>query len=365
MKLKYIAILVAVALTSLTSCKDFLDKVPDTRVYLNNVEQLRQLMVDGYMASSYACVAELSSDNVIDNNSPSDDGVIYNLSAYDISDNQLYAWQDVDLASGNDTPSGVWSGCYGAIAVCNLADGVRRVRVSMEACGFKDSMMLRNATLQVDLSTVRTDSFTVVLPGHATTVFIARGPRCEKTLYEAEESWMKCYNEIGKSGPDFRQKDNTSGGCIVGNLGKNADNYMEWRNVWSDRGGEYTLTLHYLSAESRTLYLMVNGESPTRIGGLNSGSWEVTGTRTCKISLNPGFNTIRLYNNSAHMPDVDCITLKSESTEGIGKTVSQSGKPVRVEYFNMLGQPTPKEAPGMKIRRATYGDGSTKSKKIG
>jgi len=119
MKLKYIAILVAVALTSLTSCKDFLDKVPDTRVYLNNVEQLRQLMVDGYMASSYACVAELSSDNVIDNNSPSDDGVIYNLSAYDISDNQLYAWQDVDLASGNDTPSGVWSGCYGAIAVCN------------------------------------------------------------------------------------------------------------------------------------------------------------------------------------------------------------------------------------------------------
>ena len=64
------------------------------------------------------------------------------------------------------------------------------------------------------------------------------------------------------------------------------------------------------------------------------------------------------------MPDVDCITLKSESTEGIGKTVSQSGKPVRVEYFNMLGQPTPKEAPGMKIRRATYGDGSTKSKKI-
>ena len=251
-----------------------------------------------------------------------------------------------------------------AIAVCNLADGVRRVRVSMEACGFKDSMMLRNATLQVDLSTVRTDSFTVVLPGHATTVFIARGPRCEKTLYEAEESWMKCYNEIGKSGPDFRQKDNTSGGCIVGNLGKNADNYMEWRNVWSDRGGEYTLTLHYLSAESRTLYLMVNGESPTRIGDLNSGSWEVTGTRTCKISLNPGFNTIRLYNNSAHMPDVDCITLKSESTEGIGKTVTQSGKPVRVEYFNMLGQPTPKEAPGMKIRRATYGDGSTKSKKI-
>ena len=119
MKLKYIAIMAIVAMTSLSSCKDFLDKVPDTRVYLNTVEQLRQLMVDGYMGTSYACLAELSSDNVIDNNSPSDEGVIYNLAAYDIADNQLYAWQDVTLASDNDTPSGVWSGCYGAIAVCN------------------------------------------------------------------------------------------------------------------------------------------------------------------------------------------------------------------------------------------------------
>lgn len=107
------------ALLAMTSCNDYLDKVPDTRVYLANVEQLRQLMVDGYMAYSYAPTCELSSDNVIDNNSPDDNGVRYNLAAYDVGDNQLYAWQPVTLSMDQDMPSGVWSGAYGAISVAN------------------------------------------------------------------------------------------------------------------------------------------------------------------------------------------------------------------------------------------------------
>ena len=106
-------------LIAFTSCNDYLDKIPDTRVYLENVEQLRQLMVDGYNSYSLACVGELSSDNVIDNNSPSDDGVRYNKAPYSVADNQLYAWEDVTLDNGSDTPSGIWEGCYGAIAVCN------------------------------------------------------------------------------------------------------------------------------------------------------------------------------------------------------------------------------------------------------
>ena len=50
MKFKYIAIAAAgVALMSLSSCKDFLDKVPDTRVDLETVEQLRELLNNGYL----------------------------------------------------------------------------------------------------------------------------------------------------------------------------------------------------------------------------------------------------------------------------------------------------------------------------
>ena len=120
MKLRYKILFIAVALVGLSSCKDFLDKVPDTRVYLVNLDQLQQLLVTGYMDSNYALVGELSSDNVIDNNSPSKDGVRYHLSYYDQSDEQVYAWDDVDLnITDSDSPSGVWNSCYGAIAVAN------------------------------------------------------------------------------------------------------------------------------------------------------------------------------------------------------------------------------------------------------
>lgn len=118
-KSRYLSIIAGIALLAFTSCSDFLDKVPDTRVYLTTIEQLRMLLVDGYMQTNYACVGELSSDNLVDNNAPSDDGVRYNKAAYDRSDDQLFAWEDVTYSNDNDTPSGVWSGCYGAIACAN------------------------------------------------------------------------------------------------------------------------------------------------------------------------------------------------------------------------------------------------------
>ncbi|MBQ9556436.1 MAG: RagB/SusD family nutrient uptake outer membrane protein [Muribaculaceae bacterium] len=120
MKLRYKIFIIGLALIGLSSCSDFLDKVPDTRVYLVNLDQLEQLLVTAYTQNNYALVGELSSDNVVDNNSPSDDGVRYHLSSYDQFDEEVYAWKDVTLdINDSDCPSGVWSGCYGAIAAAN------------------------------------------------------------------------------------------------------------------------------------------------------------------------------------------------------------------------------------------------------
>ena len=120
MKLRYKILFLGLALVGLSSCSDFLDKVPDTRVYLVNLDQLQQLLVTAYTQNNYANVCELSSDNVADNNSPDDEGMRYHLSSYDQFDEQLYAWQDVDLdISDSDSPSGIWSGCYSAIAAAN------------------------------------------------------------------------------------------------------------------------------------------------------------------------------------------------------------------------------------------------------
>jgi len=120
MKLRYKFLSVALALVSLSSCSDFLDRVPDTRVYLTNLDQLEELLVTAYTTCNYALVGELSSDNLIDNNSPDEEGVRYNLSFFNQADVQVFSWEDVDLdISSNDTPSGVWNGCYEAIAAAN------------------------------------------------------------------------------------------------------------------------------------------------------------------------------------------------------------------------------------------------------
>lgn len=115
--LKYTAF--CVAALALASCNDFLDKVPDTRVELNNPEQLRLLMVNAYPSANYSLVCEFSTDNYIDNNSPDENGMRYNLSSYNRIDDELFAWEDAKASTGEDSPSGIWEGYYHAIACAN------------------------------------------------------------------------------------------------------------------------------------------------------------------------------------------------------------------------------------------------------
>lgn len=119
MKLKYIALCAGLVSLAFTSCNDFLDTVPDTRVKLTTVESCRKLMMDAYTSTNYAIPCEFSSDNVVDNNAPSPSGMSYNLNYYEQTDEELYQWKDVKMGMSNDSPSGIWSGCYGAIASCN------------------------------------------------------------------------------------------------------------------------------------------------------------------------------------------------------------------------------------------------------
>ncbi len=109
-----------VAAMGLTSCVDsFLDTMPDNRVELSSVEQLRLLMNTAYPQCNYAVVCELSSDNMIDNNAPDEDGLRYNLPAYDRGDEEQFAWEDVKSNTDNDSPSGTWEAYYASIAACN------------------------------------------------------------------------------------------------------------------------------------------------------------------------------------------------------------------------------------------------------
>ena len=96
---------VAAAAVSLPSCNDFLDKLPDNRVDPTTPDQLLLMLVDGYSTGNYAKYCELSGDNIIDNNSPDENGVRYNLEADNVIDDEMFAWEDAKSDMDVDSPS--------------------------------------------------------------------------------------------------------------------------------------------------------------------------------------------------------------------------------------------------------------------
>lgn len=121
MKLRYIAIVLGLAAMTLTSCKDFLDKAPDTRVDLVTPADIKGLLLGAYTPYNYAIVGEFSSDNVIDLNAPREGALRFSLSPYEETDREVFNFEDVKTGTGSDSPSEVWEGCFRAIAYCNAA----------------------------------------------------------------------------------------------------------------------------------------------------------------------------------------------------------------------------------------------------
>ncbi|WP_286850392.1 MULTISPECIES: RagB/SusD family nutrient uptake outer membrane protein [unclassified Proteiniphilum] len=112
MKKNITIILVIGLLGLLAACNDFLDTMPDNRAEVNTVEKVTKLLVSAYPTNSITVIAEMSSDNAMDN------GV--NFSPYNQEQEDAYLWKDI-TTTGNDAPKAIWDAHYGAIAAANQA----------------------------------------------------------------------------------------------------------------------------------------------------------------------------------------------------------------------------------------------------
>ena len=96
----------------LLSCNDFLDTMPDDRAEIDTNDKVTSLLVSAYPTNSLQLIAEMSSDNAMDN------GVLY--TPYNREQEDAYLWKDI-TTTGNDAPKALWDGHYGAIASANQA----------------------------------------------------------------------------------------------------------------------------------------------------------------------------------------------------------------------------------------------------
>ncbi|MCD8282704.1 MAG: RagB/SusD family nutrient uptake outer membrane protein [Prevotella sp.] len=119
-----------ILLLGLASCTDsYLDKQPDERVEIDTEDKVVMLLTSAYPSGNWGEIAELSSDNMIDNNAPhyphNPDAkqvlVHYNLSSAERIDDEIFRFDPGKSSTSTDSPTLIWEGCYNGIATANLA----------------------------------------------------------------------------------------------------------------------------------------------------------------------------------------------------------------------------------------------------
>lgn len=201
-----------------------------------------------------------------------------------------------------------------AVAFYNPSDQSADMSVKFIDLDLDGMVQVRDLYAQEDLGE-KSGELAVTVPAHGTRIYrLEAETRLERNLYEAETAYLGKYQEIfnNQSYKSAVYEDNTmcSGGAYVTWLGSDPKNDLQWRNVYSDQGGDYVMTLKYVSGDSRNITVNVNGKDVKTLS-CNSGGWGTVASKILNVTLSPGENIVRLYNKSSSswMPNVDCMTL--------------------------------------------------------
>ena len=205
------------------------------------------------------------------------------------------------------------NGTKRAFALYNPNDDARSATIKFSQIDLAGKVQLRDVFQKKDLGDFE-NQYEVTIPAHGTRIYVAEGEtRLERTRYEAETAYISDYQEIKNNQAEktgiYEAANYCSAGYKAGWLGQSEQNDLQWRNVYSDNGGKYRLTIAYISGENRNITVSVNGKKVQTVN-VNSGGWSTVGRRNIDINLEKGSNTIRLSNATGWMPDIDYMELK-------------------------------------------------------
>lgn len=203
-------------------------------------------------------------------------------------------------------------GTVRAVAFYNASDSVYEFCTPLQALELGGNVKVRDLVKRTELEKVTTDTCRYTVQPHS--VLIRRmeaEKRIEADRYEAEQAYLPCFDDLAKNPKQilYAASPECSGGMKVHYLGGSPENYAEWKEVYSEQGGEYEMTICYCTPVKRKLQVWVN-ETLYELPGLLSEGEDKTAAATLSIKLKAGYNTIRMGNNFGWAPDIDCFTLK-------------------------------------------------------
>ncbi len=199
-----------------------------------------------------------------------------------------------------------------AVVLFNRGNASAKITVNFKDIDLGSSATIRDLWAKSDLGNF-TDSYSATVPAHGVVMVKISGTNVNPKVYEAEYAYMHNFNHLVNTVAIPNQARATtmtdaSKNAIASYIGNNADNYIEFREVYVDEAGKYPLTISYLCGDDRTARLTVNGvEVATET--FNSGGYSLVGSQSVLVQLNAGNNTIRIENQTGFAPDLDKITL--------------------------------------------------------
>ena len=246
-----------------------------------------------------------------------------------------------------------------AFAVYNPDDAAKTVQVAFADLDLAGTVRLRDVFKQADLGEFN-DCYEVSVPAHGTRIYVAEADiRLERRHYEAETAYISDYQEIKNNQQEktgiYETADFCSAGYKAGWLGQSEKNDLQWRDVYSSEGGDYTLTIGFISGESRNITISVNGQRVKTIS-VNSGGWQKVGTSQLNVTLQKGRNTIRLSNASNWMPDIDYMELVADKPSAINDI---HYKPLNDNRcYDLQGRPSKKPAKTISPSHIVFSNGN-------
>lgn len=203
-----------------------------------------------------------------------------------------------------------------AVVVMNLTDSEQKISVDLAKLELSDKILVHDCFTGKDLKLKAAKKgekqlFEVTIPAHGSQAYFMTGKRIAKKRYEAEESWMHNYQELRNlKTAKFAESKDASGGAFAEFVGGNMQNYIEWRNVWADRDGTYTMTIAYASTENRSADITVNGVTKNNVAMPKGTAWNKEfRTIDVPVTLKRGFNTIAIGQDYRFAPNIDYMEL--------------------------------------------------------
>ena len=198
-----------------------------------------------------------------------------------------------------------------AVAFYNPDDEPCRMKLSLRDVDLGGTVKVRDVFARLDLDPVR-DSLEADVPAHGTRIFrLDAEERLERIRYEAETAWLsdyqELYNPIAFHTPMYTPVPECSGGMAVTQLGYKPTNDLQWRDVISPNGGDYTITLRVLAKPDCALYLGVGDNVAHKVELTDSDVWQEV---VLPVHLESGVNVIRLCYDRGPMPDVDYADIR-------------------------------------------------------